>query len=67
MALIDDLNKVLENIDRISKDGIPLTVKHELDTPTVSYFAFMAFLVVIGAVVLAGIKDVVVHNVTQKR
>lgn len=66
MAFIDDLGKVLENVDRISKDGVPISVKHELDTPTVSYFAFVAFLVVIGAVILSGVKDVIVHNVTRK-
>lgn len=64
MAFVDDLGKVIDGIDKISKEGVPIAVKHEFDTPTVSYFALMAFLVVIGAVVLIGVKDVIVHRIT---
>ena len=60
MALVDDIGKVVDNIDKLTKDGVPIAVKHELDTPTVSYLALMAFLVVIGGVILAGVKDVIV-------
>lgn len=62
MALVDDLSKVVDGIDRISKEGVPIVVKHELDTPTVSYFALMAFLVVLGGVILVGVKDVIVQK-----
>lgn len=60
MALVDDISKVVDNIDKLTKDGVPIAIKHELDTPTVSYTALMAFLVVIGAVILTGVKDVIV-------
>ncbi|MVM34983.1 hypothetical protein GO755_33455 [Spirosoma sp. HMF4905] len=62
MALVDDLGKVVDGIDKISKEGVPIVVKHELDTPTVSYFALMAFLVVLAGVILVGVKDVIVHK-----
>lgn len=65
MALLDDLSKVIEGVDKIAKDGVPISLKHELDAPTVSYFALMAFLVVIGAVVLIGVKDIIVHRIIK--
>ena len=51
MALVDDLNKVIEGIQKISDKGVPISLEHKFDTQTVSYFA--------------GVKDVVVHNITH--
>jgi hypothetical protein len=65
MAVFDDIKKVVEGVDNIATDGVPINIKHELDAPTVSYFALMAFLVVVGAVVLIGFKDYVVSKVTS--
>jgi hypothetical protein len=62
MAVVDDINKVITGVDKISKDGIPIKVEHELDTPSVSY---LALLVVVAAVVLAGLKDIVVSRIIR--
>ncbi|GAB3761361.1 hypothetical protein [Spirosoma pomorum] len=66
MALVEDLQKVVTGIDNMATNGVPINVKHELDTPTVSYFALMAFLVGVALVVLIGVKDVMVHNMTKR-
>jgi hypothetical protein len=65
MAVVDDINKVITGVDRISKDGVPININHELDTPSVSYLALMALLVVVAAVVLAGLKDIVVNRIIR--
>ena len=65
MSVVDDLGKVIDGVDRISKDGVPIVVKHEFDVETVSYFALMAFLVVFGCVLLVGVKDVIVHRIIK--
>jgi hypothetical protein len=65
MAVTDDIKTVVEGIDNISKNGVPIAVKHELDTPTVSYFALMAVLVVVAAVFLVGVKDILVSRITR--
>ncbi len=65
MAVVDDINKVLTNVDKLATNGLPINVKHELDAPTVSYFALMAFLVGVALVALVGVKDVLVKKVTR--
>ncbi|GAB3568872.1 hypothetical protein GCM10027578_22250 [Spirosoma luteolum] len=65
MAITDDIKGVFDNIDNLSKNGVPVTVKHEFDLPSVSYTALVAFLVVVGAVILIGVKDVIVNRITS--
>lgn len=65
MAVLDGIGNVLNKIDKLTTDGVPITLEHKLDTQTVSYAALMAFLVVIGAVLLTGVKDVIVAKVSS--
>lgn len=65
MALVDDLNKIVEGIQKISDKGVPIAVEHKFDTQTVSYFAGAMLLVGVLIVVMVGVKDVVVHNVSH--
>nr|WP_293838574.1 hypothetical protein [uncultured Arsenicibacter sp.] len=65
MALVDDLNKVIEGIQKISDKGVPISLEHKFDTQTVSYFAGAMLLVGVIIVVMVGVKDVVVHNITH--
>lgn len=65
MALIDDVNKGIENIGKLAENGVPISVEHKFDLPSVSYTALVAFAVVVAAIVLTGVKDVIVHRITR--
>lgn len=65
MSIVDDVNNTLDKVSKLGETGLPITVKHEFDLPSVSYTALVAFFVVVAAVILTGVKDVIVHRVTN--
>lgn len=65
MAFADDLQKTVEAIDRISKDGVPIVVKHEFETSSMTYLLIGAFVVGLLLVALCGVKDVAVNRLSK--
>lgn len=65
MSLVDDINKTLDNVGKLTENGVPISVEHKFDLPSVSYTALVAFAVVVAAIVLTGVKDVIVNRITS--
>lgn len=65
MSAIDDLSRISEAVDKISKTGVPLDLNHGLDTTTITNMAIALCFVALVAVVLTGVKDVIVHRVNK--
>ena len=62
MAFADDIKKVADSIDTITKNGVPIKLAHSIDTPTIVQFMVGLVGVAVLFVVLLGVKDVIVKR-----
>ena len=64
MAFADDIQKVADSIDTISKNGVPIKVEHSLDTTSTWQLIGGLAVVAVLFVVMLGVKDVVLAKRT---
>jgi hypothetical protein len=62
MAVLDDLSKVVDAVDKLSKDGLPIVVEHQLEKKSVWNTAFALMAVALVFVALLGVKDLIVKR-----
>ena len=62
--IFSEIGKIRESVEKLSRDGVPITVEHKFDLPSVAYFAGFMLIVGLLLVVASGVKDGIVKKMT---
>ena len=62
MAVFDDLNTVIGAIDKLSKEGLPIKIEHEIESGTLWNFMLGLGAVALVLVLLLGVKDTILKR-----
>ncbi len=63
MAVFDDISKVVDAVDKLSKDGLPIKMEHALETKSIWNTGLVLMAVALVFVVLLGVKDTIVKRI----
>lgn len=60
--IFTEIGKIRESVEKLSRDGVPITVEHKFDLTSVAYFAGFMLIVGLLLVVANGVKDGIVNR-----